>query len=746
MVVDNGYGGAIAWDTADDLNVHDVVLTNNRANAGGAAIYIYEGNDVLLYNLTVTDNVAKDTGAVTLLYLTDLKINNTIFDNNHATAGQAGAIYTSNTVGTIYNSTFTNNTAALYGSALSINYGNISLISSRLDGEDQILILRAIANLKYNNITNASAGEYSVLNEGNLSLEKNNFSCRIINVAYILTDTNTTILNNQTVIAPEGSNVDVNATIVDDNGNIIVVRESFLFNDTIFNVTRPSAYVGNVNYGTFYTIGQGIHVINASEGGLLKNHVRTGTIIARGTSNITFEIIKSNERSEVTINAYIHPDSIRGNISFYINGVFKGNKTIENGFATLTLNNYTAGTYTLTATNVGDTIHFGSSNTTFFVINLFKTNLSVVVENVVYGQNATAIATTNANGTLTFIINGKEEEVPINTTTGQAILDISGLRPGNYTVWVIHEKDGYYDFAYNRTTFTVNKLNTTVDVDVPASILVGQNATVDITLNTNITGKVILSVNNTNYTVNVVNGIGSYNVTGLAYGPYVIKVFFEGNDIYNANASDVKNLMVNKNPVTVTVDVNDTIKVGEDAIVQVTLSEEDINGYVIVTVNNKNYTLLITNGRGNLTLSNLPSGSYKVNATFAGNDKYNNAVSNNDTLVVDKIPTDINVTVKAPVYYGDNAVITIRMNVTVNGTATLRVDTANYTVAIVNGVGTYNVSGLAYGPHDVFVKFIEDNKYQTSDNTTTFNVLAKPLNVNVTAQNVTVEQNTSFIL
>jgi hypothetical protein len=75
------------------------------------------------------------------------------------------------------------------------------------------------------------------------------------------------------------------------------------------------------------------------------------------------------------------------------------------------------------------------------------------------------------------------------------------------------------------------------------------------------------------------------------------------------------------------------------------------------------------------------------------------------------------------------------------------VDTANYTVAIVNGVGIYNVSGLAYGPHNVFVKFIEDNKYQTSENTTTFNVLAKDLNdlnVNVTAQNVTVEQNTSF--
>jgi hypothetical protein len=226
--------------------------------------------------------------------------------------------------------------------------------------------------LKYNNITNATAGEYSVLNEGNLSLEKNEFDCRIVTVGYILTQTNTTVLNNKTVIVPEGADVDVNATIVDDNGNVIVVRDVFYFNDTIHNITRPSAYVGDVNYGTFHNVEHGISIINVTKGVLLKNNVKTGTIIAKGYSNITFEIIKPNEGKEVTVNAYIHPNTIQGNISFYVNGVPYGNYNITNGFATLMLYNLTAGVYTLTATNAGNLLYYGSSNSTFFEIALSK--------------------------------------------------------------------------------------------------------------------------------------------------------------------------------------------------------------------------------------------------------------------------------------------------------------------------------------------------------------------------------------
>jgi hypothetical protein len=150
-------------------------------------------------------------------------------------------------------------------------------------------------------------------------------------------------------------------------------------------------------------------------------------------------------------------------------------------------------------------------------------------------------------------------------------------------------------------------------------------------------------------------------------------------------------------------------------------------------------------GKGNLTLYGLVNGTYKINATYAGDDKFMGNVSSNLTLEVNKIATGITVVVNSP-KVGETAVVTIGMGPAINATVKLEVDGKIYNVAVVNGVGLYNVTGLDSGSYVVNVTYAGDGKYLECENSTRLTVNNATLSVNVIALNVTVEENTIFII
>ncbi len=86
------------------------------------------------------------------------------------------------------------------------------------------------------------------------------------------------------------------------------------------------------------------------------------------------------------------------------------------------------------------------------------------------------------------------------------------------------------------------------------------------------------------------------------------------------------------------------------------------------------------------------------------------------------------------------------MDTPINTTVKLTVDGKEYDVALINGKGSFNASGLNAGPHEVNVTFAGDNKYVESNDTATFAIDKADLTADVTGLNVTVEQNTSFVI
>ena len=79
------------------------------------------------------------------------------------------------------------------------------------------------------------------------------------------------------------------------------------------------------------------------------------------------------------------------------------------------------------------------------------------------------------------------------------------------------------------------------------------------------------------------------------------------------------------------------------------------------------------------------------------------------------------------------------MGPAINATVKLEIDGKIYNVAVVNGVGLYNVTGLDSGSYVVNVTYASDAKYVGSKNSTILVVGNSTLVADVIALNVTVE-------
>ena len=173
-----------------------------------------------------------------------------------------------------------------------------------------------------------------------------------------------------------------------------------------------------------------------------------------------------------------------------------------------------------------------------------------------------------------------------------------------------------------------------------------------------------------------------------------------------------------------------------------------VTGDVIFTINGANYTVHVSNA-DKATYEYIPvnNATIKVVATFAGNDKYNSKVSAQKEFEVNRINTSIGVSVVSPVTYGGVATIVVTMNPSINDYVVLNVAGKNYTVAIVNGEGKFNASGLDVGNYLVNVTYAGDDKYNSSNNnTTSFDVVAADLDASAIGLNVTVEEDGGIVI
>ena len=341
--------------------------------------------------------------------------------------------------------------------------------------------------------------------------------------------------------------------------------------------------------------------------------------------------------------------------------------------------------------------------------------------------NAENVTSSMVNDTVNnefHVIDGKYLEYN-NSENGKNLNDTSNVLYDGKDGSVLENKnsnDAIFKYGGNNTV--VSKEKPKMNVIAEDSIIFGENLTVKVELPKDANPSwVLMSVGEIYYYVKIDDeGVSLWNMTGLEAGIQYIKIGYRGNNKYEAVEVFHTVNVIKANP-NLNVFIKD-VNYGENLTIYATLNgvnNTNLTGNVIVTINNKNYSVVVINGKGNVSADKLPAGLYNFSATWAGNDNYN-GTNISGGFKINKIDSTIAINVE-DIKVGENATIIVNLDSDATGNVTITLDNQNYTVTINEGQTIKVIGGLKAGTYDVFVKYIGDNNYNSAQNTTKFTVL-----------------------
>ena len=458
--------------------------------------------------------------------------------------------------------------------------------------------------------------------------------------------------------------------------------------------------------------------------------------VIKANPNLNVFIKDVNYGENLTIYATlkgVNNTNLTGNVIVTINNK-NYSVVVINGKGNVSADKLPVGLYNFSATWAGNDNYNGTDISGGFKVNKIDPALVVDVKDIKVGENATISVNldSDATGNVTITLDNQNYTVAINE--GQAIKVIGGLKVGDYNVAVKYGGDNNYNAVNVNATFTVSIMVPTMDVIVN-NITFGQNLTVDVILPKEASGNVTITIDNKDYISVVKNGKASQVISNLSSDNYTLLVKYGGNKEY-ASVNSTKNINVAKASPKLEVAIKN-VDYGENLIIEVILNganNDKLTGMVDVTINNKNYTVGVVNGRGIAIGDKLPAGVYNFSAAWSGNDNYNET-NTSGSFKVNKIAPRIDVLVN-DIVFGQNAIVNIVLPEDVNDNVIFSVDDVEKTLVIVNGKANYAVKDLDSGNHMIMVKYEGSDKYTSVNATKNIKVAKANASLNVIVNDV----------
>ena len=525
-----------------------------------------------------------------------------------------------------------------------------------------------------------------------------------------------------------GEDLIVNAVLpVDATGEVVITVNGVDYHVAIENGVA-SVTVSGLEAGD-YTV----EVKYAGDDNYNAAEVTKGVNVAKANPALNVIIDSVDYGNVFTINAVltgVNNAPLDTNIIVTVNGK-NYIVAIVNGKGTFHADKLAAGSYNFNARFAGSNNYNEVSDSGKFNVYKVDSAIGITVKDINVGEDAviTVKLFSDATGELTVTVNGKDYTA--NVVNGRATVSVSDLKAGNYDVVAKYSGDNNYNAAVATSSFTVSKVDSTMDVTIN-DIVFGGDLTVDAVLPGDATGEVIITVDGTSYTAGINDGKATQVVKDLTAGSHVVVVKYAGDDKYTA-VEVAENVNVAKAQPVLGVVIAD-VDYGNGFVIEATLTgvnNAPLNGNVIVTVNGKEYTVKVTDGKGIATGDKLAAGTYAFAAAWAGNDNYNIVTENGD-FKVNKI--DSTVAVNADdIKVGENVTVTVNVPTDATGDVIIIVDGVDYTVAIENGKAVKTIADLKANDYTVTVKYSGDNNYNANQNTTEFTVSKiSDYNMNIT--------------
>lgn len=425
---------------------------------------------------------------------------------------------------------------------------------------------------------------------------------------------------------------------------------------------------------------------------------------------------------------------INGTMTFVI-GDLNVTADISNGTASYGLSGLDVGEYSIKAVYANDFIAL--TRTTTFNVEKSDLTLAVDVGSATPFTDEIIIVTglKNATGNVTFLFNATKYMIPISDS--QALLNLSKLNEGNYSIYVSYEGDNNYNAADKTVSFYVKEFSSDLILTVEDKAY-AQYIIAEAVLNYNATGIVRFSIANITKDIEIVDGKAIWNFTGIDAGKYVVNAEYLGNEYY-ISSSNSTDLTISKANSTINVYVKE-VALNENIRIYADLSPNATGNVLFSMIGyfSPRYKP-ITDSKSTWYIAPLNTGEYEVIAKYDGDKNYYssettyilNVSQKKSVLDVELNDVGLNdrVVCKVSLYSKDGDAITSKV--------TLRIGSSSYNINVRSGSGSLVLGKLAMGNYTYTVEYAGDENYTPAAYSGTFKVVDDLLDVNLTALNLT---------
>lgn len=665
----------------------------------------------------------------------DLTITNSYFESNDASSSsnfysQGGSIYNNGTLSII--NSIIENSVSTNGAGI-FNEGNIIMDNSTITGSRSLQSGRGSAIF--------NKGKFTIVNS---LIEKNYipytsptsmmygavYNVGVLNIKGTIFEDNT--VDRIASLRNTGSSVIYNG----DEGVLNVTYSAFINNlkaDNARNKISSDVYLssGDVISLDNNWWGSNDNPNNDATRKSIQNTVNTWLIF-----NVTPDYLKLNinEIGEITalwtnnLNQIPQIDLFPlFNVTFTVDYDEVSTNELKNGKATFTFDQtQTKGQYVVEA------IIGGFTQEIFVDVGKIVTNIDVVSNNnITFNETLIVnVSLTDANnrplnGEVSVEFDGKTYYIS-DLANGKATLEIEDLNAGNFTLKVAYDGDDDHFKAFSTKNITIKKLPVDLILEVP-DFKVGEQGRAYITLLTEgADGQVRVFVDGEDKSLkpNL-----KYNVTndktilrGLADGEHNITVVYQENaKYYSKTVSAI--FKVTLYDAEMSVSAKD-IKVGETAVITVTVSSDELEGEATLIINGHEETIYLEGTSTDVTFTNLKAGKYNVSVYFDDNPKFY-PVNASTSFEVTKTPSKLDVNLTLDDKDDLKATLSIKtIPSECSGVVSVWVNYREYNVTLKNGKATVDIE-LDRGSNLIFVNYEGDDYYEDSNWNTTIGVADK---------------------
>ena len=421
-----------------------------------------------------------------------------------------------------------------------------------------------------------------------------------------------------------GETATIVASLPNAVGNI-----QFKINGSIYNVeiidSEATLNLSDLNPGTY-----SVSISFDGDSNYNASKVDTSFSVRNSTTELILSVENCKYGEDLVITAKLNED-VEGNITFKINDRTEVCE-INDGTATLTLNDLEVGSYTLEASFDGDKKYVPTSNSSSFEIYKADSFIELYTEDACLYENIRIYAnlSKNATGTVTFSIEGYYSPRNRTVTNSSASWLISPLDEGTYTVLATYNGDKNYLSSSTSYLMNVSKIKSILNVEIKDKNI-DDDVIIDAKLkssnNENISGDVIVTIGNKSYTVSVKNGVGSLNIGKMPIGNYSFTAKYDGSEKFSKATSngEFKVIDTKLNAKLEIKDFKEYYKSGKQLEVRLVDSDnKGISGETIyIIIAGKSYKRTTdSNGYARIGI-NLKAGNYSADIVFNESKTYN---------------------------------------------------------------------------------------------------------------------------